>query len=288
MSYRFRKREELVGGTRRILLEELDAARLDLVTAATDAEALHEVRKRIKRMRALIRLCRDGFGGVDGETMDLALRDVGRCLAAHREADALIEILKLEAAAAGSADLRLLEDTVRLHQAARAPLRKREADLERSRRILGGVRRCVAGYAIASLSRKDCLRRLRRSYRRACQHWWIAVSDPTDENLHEWRKRTKILLNQLRLVRGWAGNGLPQYRTSIAELDNRLGQARDAGHLAGILRGVPVAEVSLRYGQGLRARLEQTVDDQLSRSFALGRRLFRFKSRGFLDLVLGP
>jgi CHAD domain-containing protein len=287
MSYRFRKREELVGGTRRILLEELDAARLELVTATTDPEALHEVRRRIKRLRALIRLCWDGVGGDDGEIVDVALRDVGRMLAMHREADALIEILRLEAAAGGSADLRLLEDTVRLHQAARAPLRKREVDLARSRRILGGVRRRVAGTAIAGFTRKNCTRRLRRAYRHAREQWWFAVSDPTDEHLHEWRKLTKILLNQLRLVRSWGGRGLPRYRTSIAELDNRLGQARDAAHLAGILRGVPVAEVSLRYGQGLRARLEQTVDDQLSRSFALGRRLFRLGPRSFLEQIFG-
>jgi hypothetical protein len=174
---------------------------------------------------------------------------------------------------------------VRLHQAARAPLRKRETDLVRSRRILGGARRRVAGCAIAGFSRKCCARRLRQAYRRACEHWWIAVSDPTDENLHEWRKLTKILLNQLRLVRVWAGRGLPRYRISFAELDNRLGRARDAAHLAGMLRGVPVAEVALRYGLGLRARLEQTVDDELSRCFALGRRLFRFGPRAFLKQI---
>ncbi|MBE2212829.1 MAG: CHAD domain-containing protein [Opitutaceae bacterium] len=286
MSYRFRKKEDLVSGARRIVLEELDAARLELVIAAGDAEALHEVRKRIKRMRALMRLCWDGFAGADGETEDEALRDVGRLLAAHRESDALIEILRLEAAAAGSVDLRLLEDTVRLHQAARAPLRQRDTDLARAHRVLGGVRRRMAGAAITTFSQKECLRRLRRSYRRARDQWWLAVSDPTDEHLHEWRKLTKYLLNQLRLIRSRAGPGFARFRANLADLDNRLGQARDAAHLAGILRGVPVAEVSLRYGLGLRARLEQSVDDQLSRSFALGRRLFRFGPRGFQRRVV--
>lgn len=286
MSYHIQKNENLGLAMRRVLVEELDAARVEVVLAAGDQEALHEVRKRIKRMRALFRLFRDGLAATVRHSEDVVLRDVGRMLAMHRESDALIEILHAEASTAGSVDLRLLEETVRLHQAARAPLRQRESDLARARRVLSGVRRRIAGCPLSELSQKQCLRRLRHAYRRACGMWWLAVSDPTDENLHEWRKCTKILLNQLRLVRVWVGEGSSRFRTSLAELDNRLGQARDAAHLAGILRGVPVAEIPLRYGLGLRARLEHTVDDQLSRAFALGRRLFRFRPRAFIERML--
>ena len=105
------------------------------------------------------------------------------------------------------------------------------------------MRRRLAGIVFREFGRPECRKRLRRAYRRARDQWWLAVSDPTDENLHEWRKLTKILLNQLRLVRPWATTTLPRYRTALAELDERLGQARDSSHLAGILRGVPVAEV---------------------------------------------
>lgn len=285
MSYRFRKDEPVGVAIRRILLEEMDAARVELVLAINDPEALHEVRKRIKRARALLRLGRDGLAALAPE--NLVLRDVGRLLAAHREADALVEILRHEAAAAGSADLRVLEETVRLHQTARAPLGERAADLARARRIIGGIRRRTAGAPIAELAPKDCLRRLRRTYKRARAQWWLTFSNPTDENLHEWRKLTKALLNQLRLLRGWGASGLPRYRANLAELDDRLGQARDFAHLAGILRGIPVAEVPLRYGLGLRARLEHAVDDQLSRAFAVGRRLFRFRARDFQERIFG-
>lgn len=284
MSYRFRQGELVAAAARRIVLEELDAARVELVLAAHDAEALHEVRKRLKRVRALIRLTRAGFPEPASES--LVLRDVGRMLAAHREADALVEILRHESGSARSADVRILEDTVRLHQAARAPLRKREADLLRARRTLWGVRRRIVGASFGEIRRKDCLRRLRQAYRRARDQWWVAVSAPTDEHLHEWRKLTKILLNELRLIRTWAGRDLVRFRSSLADLDERLGQARDFAHLAGILRGVPAAEVATRYGLGLRARLEQAVDDQLSRAFAIGRRVYRYKGRAFLDKIL--
>lgn len=284
MSYRFLKNEPVPLAVRRILLEELDAARVELVLAAADAEALHEVRKRIKRLRALMRLGRDGLEDVLPE--GIVLRDIGRMLAAHREADALVEILRHEAATAGSADLRVLEETVRLHQAARAPLPERQADVVRARRLIGGVRRRIAAAEISGFGRKECLRRLRRAYRHARDQWWVTVSVPSDEHVHEWRKRTKILLNQLRLIRPWAGRGLPRARTCLTEIDSRLGQARDFAHLAGMLRGVPVAEVPLRYGLGLRARLEHAVDDHLSRAFALGRRFFRDGPRDFQGRIL--
>jgi len=283
MSYRFRKGERAPVAVRRILLEELDGARVELVAAVDDARALHEVRKRLKRLRALLRLARDGLPDASRES--LVLRDVGRLLAAHRESDALAGILR-DQVGAGALDLRLLEETVRLHQAARAPLGKRSADLSRARRTLGGLRRRLAATAVEGLRPKDCRRRLRRAYRRACSQWWLAVSDPSDENLHEWRKLSKILLNHLRLLRVWAAPGLSRVRSALADLDERLGRARDCAHLAGILRGVPVAEFQLYHGQCLRFRLEQAVDDELSRSFALGRRVFRFEPREFERHVL--
>lgn len=285
MSYRFIKGEIPSAGLRRILLEELDAARVELVTALEDPVALHEVRKRIKRMRALVRLCREGLGEL-AKLEDMVLRDVGRMLAAHRESDALVEILRAAAKTAGAVEVRHLEETVRLHQSARAPMRNREADLARARRALGGLRRRIAAIEVDEFDERACLRRLRKSYRRARDQWWVAVSDPTDDGLHEWRKLTKILLNHLRLVRVWCGDELPRVRSALVEIDDRLGRARDYAHLAGILRGVPAAEIPLRYGMGLRARLESDVDDELSRAFVLGRQVFRPRAKVFLERIL--
>jgi len=129
-------------------------------------------------------------------------------------------------------------------------------------------------------------RRFRKSYRRARKAFQFAREHPTTEAMHEWRKRVKILLNQARLLRSWGSKALNAYRSELVKLDDRLGRARDCGFLAMILRGVPAAETPLRYGQGLRARLDTIARDEGGRAFRYGGQLFRRRSRAFAARML--
>jgi CHAD domain-containing protein len=286
MSYRFQKLESPFAAARRILLEELDGSRVDLVTAGSDAVALHEVRKRIKRMRALLRLVADA-PEFQFPMADDVLREVDRMLAAHRESDALVEILRAEARFAGSADIRLLESTVTMHQAAHGPVGDRERDLNRARRTLGGLRRVIFGIKSGELTSGACRRRFRVTYRNARRAFEVARLNTTDESLHQLRKLSKRLLNQARLIRSWAVADLSDLRKKVAELDDRLGRARDCSHLSGMLRGVPAAEAPLRYGLGLRARLQTIAEDKVARAFAIARRIFRARPKLFAARVFG-
>jgi len=281
MSFQFGSKEAPGDAVRRIALEELDAARAELEPAAHEANALHEVRKRLKKMRALIELARQPLGAA-ARTEDRLLRDVARQLARHRETDAIRELLAVEAKAAGSADLDDLLEAARLHQAAHAVVPDRKRDLENVRRTLGVLRRRMLVAPFGDLKRGDCRRQLRRGYKRARETYRISREHLSNENLHEWRKRTKTMLNQTRLLASWGDRDLTEYRRRLVKLDDALGRARDCAFLALILRGVPAAEQPLRYGLGLRARLETIARDEIVRALRWGGRMFRRTPRAFV------
>lgn len=285
MSFLFGSKEKPGEAVRRIALEELDRARTELASATEDAYALHEVRKRLKKLRALLHLARTALGP-HTRAEDRLLRDVARQLARHRETDAIGGLLALEAQAAGSADLDDLSAALRLHQEARAVTPDRKRDLEAAARTLGALRRRLAIVPFEPFRRRDCRRRFRKSYKAARAAYWIAREELSDENLHEWRKRAKILLNQARLLAAWGGATLTAYRTRLVNLDDNLGRARDCSFLALILRGMPAAEQPLRYGLGLRARLETNARDEIARALRIGGRVFRRLPRTFVERML--
>jgi len=90
-------REEAPGeALRRMALGQLDVALAALAQdsgKATPEERVHEARKALKRLRALLRLLRDELGGQIYEREQALLRDTGRRLARARDAAVLLATL---------------------------------------------------------------------------------------------------------------------------------------------------------------------------------------------------
>jgi hypothetical protein len=83
-------------GLRRMALEQLDLA-IELLEGDSDGalaeNAVHETRKALKRLRALIRLLAGELGEEDAARENAVLRDAGRRLAATRDAEVLVATL---------------------------------------------------------------------------------------------------------------------------------------------------------------------------------------------------
>src|SRR5262249_37152996 len=88
MGYCFQAGEPIPDGLQRIVQEEIDRAIAEL-SGSGGEESIHEARKSIKRIRALLRLRRPALGDrYDGENR--VFRDIGRALSPIRDAAALI------------------------------------------------------------------------------------------------------------------------------------------------------------------------------------------------------
>src|SRR6187549_3491778 len=98
MSYRIDPRLPLTSEVQRIAAEEIGEALLYLAAARDNPDkAMHECRKRLKSVRALLRLVRSGDEAfVKAE--NIRYREVSAKLAGPREAAALIETLDRVAA----------------------------------------------------------------------------------------------------------------------------------------------------------------------------------------------
>jgi hypothetical protein len=197
--------EGLAGGLKRIALGQLDLAIEMLVTEdgqSLSESAVHEARKALKRLRALIRLLEDELGEQVFARENAVLREAGRRLSAARDAEVMVATLE-DLMRRHPGKLAHRRGVVRLHAAVRA---ERERVVQQSLGDgiaaadaldeLRGVRRRVIAWSLSERpgieTVEPALKRLygrgRRRYRRVA----LGRGNRTLA-LHVWRKRVKEL-----------------------------------------------------------------------------------------------
>jgi CHAD domain-containing protein len=90
-----REAEPRAAGLRRVILGQLDRAieLLEDPRGDPDGETVHEVRKIVKRLRAIVRLLRGELGAKRFAREDAALRDCARRLSGARDAEVMVDTL---------------------------------------------------------------------------------------------------------------------------------------------------------------------------------------------------
>jgi MYXO-CTERM domain-containing protein len=193
-------------------------------------EAIHDARKAIKRLRALLTLLDDGPEKAVRDADRRLLRDCGRRLSAARDAEVI----------AATLDELLLTAPERLRRAA-APLSRRlDAD---ARERLQHVRtdRSAIEMVIADLeqlraglsrwvppSRRGWqVERLTQSYKGARRAARAAQKDSGSENMHELRKRTQEVRYASSILRASSPKALRRLNRRSTELSETIGLERD-------------------------------------------------------------
>jgi len=210
MSYRLRFDESLADGMPRVVREQLDRAIGELSGDGTElSEAVHQVRKRCKKIRGLLRLFRGSFSASYSEE-NAWFRDLARSLSAARDAEAMLESLdglcnafsdELREDAFGTVRHAMATRRNEVQEDEELPQRVDEtvARLEDARTRVLGWRLDDAGFAAVDKG-------FSRTYRRARKALDASYRDPTAERFHEWRKRVKYHWYHVRLLRDvWPG-----------------------------------------------------------------------------------
>jgi CHAD domain-containing protein len=227
--------EPAADGFKRMALAQLDLA-IELLAGAgerTGEEAVHETRKALKRLRALVRLLREELGEKTFARENAALRDVARRLAGARDAEVMVSTLEELLAGRkrglgrerGVIELRAQLVAERDRAAARTLGATRGA-------ALGELRAARARVAGWNLPDRDDLRLvepgLRRLYRQGRRRRRGALrAKPGDARaLHLWRKRVKDLRYAAQML------GLSKLSKRADELQERLGEEHDLALLA--------------------------------------------------------
>lgn len=244
MAYRFRVRETVRAGIRRIVREQIDLSIRDLKDPRQGGDrAVHEARKRFKRIRAVLRLVRDPLGPVfDRE--NVWYRDAGRGLSALRDARALLETCdRLLKRFLGSPEARWIPDlrSALEHRREGAGLASGDSRRRRSAvvRRLQAARSRVSSWPVPPDGFATLAPGLERSFAQAAKRFREVEEDPTPRHFHEWRKRVKDCWHQAEILEPTWPEILSPHAVALHRLSELLGENQDLEILRAILAEDP-------------------------------------------------
>jgi CHAD domain-containing protein len=200
-----------------------------------DAVAVHDLRKAMKRWRALLRLL-EPFLGEDARRLRGQARDLARELSGARDAQSAIDALddlaqsETEVSPRTVASIRDRLDAIRLSAEAGSI---NEADRERLRAALDGAGAIVAAWDLAKLSFAELARELARTYQRLREDSPKDWSKAEPDTLHELRSVAVAHRYQMELVEPlWPKFG-KLWVEEAQRLRDRLGAFQDLSVLKG-------------------------------------------------------
>jgi CHAD domain-containing protein len=270
--FRLGKKEALPSGILRIARGRLDSALDELSGRAGDdpAKAVHEARKDMKKLRAVVRLVQAD------SSWNARFRDTARRLAGRRDADVLLESLDglVERGEVSKKSVRGL----------RKELAKEAAgnDDDTSAMELAQAELTLARNEVEALApEKDSFRTVRPGleaiYGEGRAAYRTARKKPTTENLHEWRKRVKDLWYSASILRPAWPAMMKELAAEADVLSDVLGEDHDLAMLAERAKGKKHKQLRRAIAKR-RARLRK-------RALKMGKRLYAEKPKGFARRV---
>ena len=286
--YHLKGSEDPSDGIERIAAGRIDEALDELrgEGSASFAGSVHEARKNMKKLRAVLRLVRDEIGDDVYRRENDRFRDAGRLLSGARDAEVKLETIDA---------LRDSDDEM----PTKATLRKYIYSLERERDEHSGNgaerRELTERVATEIEAGKSALddwdlgeddwdllgAGLTRAYRRGRKRFADVRDDPTAENVHEWRKRAKDLWYHLRILKKLWPAVVGETADEAHELADLLGDHHDLAVLADDARGRRDRFDSKDDLKALVAAAERRQEELLTESIELGERLYAEKPKTF-------
>jgi len=259
MAYRFRQAGRVPVEIQRIVEEQIDKAVAEIDGPdIKPAEAVHQVRKRCKKIRAVLRLARGPLGrsGVYASE-NACVRDIARDLSMLRDSEVLIETHDAVARSVTNPDLLIECAAVRGRLTTRRrALAEAQGSLDRAlkaaRRDLLESRERVAEWAGRVRRFRDLVPGLKKTYRRGRRAMKKAYRSGSDEAFHEWRKRAKYHWYACRLLRPSWPAAMDVRIRALSRLCDLLGDAHDLSVYRAVLETNP-------HWFGHKARLEEML-----------------------------
>jgi CHAD domain-containing protein len=234
----------------------------------SDAAAVHDYRKAMKRWRAFLRLI-EPFLGVEGYQLRVEARELARELAGARDVQAALDALSdLEAADPGLSAASLATIRGRIEETGRAAETTTLTPEMRTRlrAALDGAVRTAASWRLGRVGFPDIAGELAFGYRRARRAIPTAWSEVEAKELHELRQRVVEHRYQMEIVEPVWPRMVKLWVNEAQRLRERLGSHQDLVVLAGLTAPQrPLAR--------WRSGLVPLIDQRKARHAAAARRL---------------
>jgi CHAD domain-containing protein len=234
----------------------------------TDAVAVHDYRKAMKRWRAFLRLI-EPFLGVEGTHLRIEARELARELAGARDVQAALDALAdLEAAELGLSPASLTTIRGRIGEIKRAAETTTLTPEMRTRlrAALDAAVRTAASWPFSRVGFADIAGELAFGYRRARRAIPSDWSKAKADELHELRQRVVEHRYQMEIAQPVWPRTVKLWVNETQRLRERLGSHQDLVVLAGLTTPQrPLAR--------WRSRLVPLIDQRKARHVAAARRL---------------
>jgi CHAD domain-containing protein len=290
MAYRLERGESVSTGVKRIAREQLKTAieHLQGKSGVSRDEAVHEARKHIKKVRALMRLVQteleDVYSDENGQ-----LRGTARKLSQMRDAAALIQAFddlserqKKKRWVRSAAPVRkaLLTHKQQLEQelGGRDVFRAMATKLQEIRRRVKRWPLEAAGFPAIEEGLESAVRRGRKSLAEARQ------TMRTDD-LHEWRKRVKDHWYHVRLLEDLSSDAVRGRERSLKDLEDAIGESLNLGILRERIRAAPEVYGGPKVVEGAAAGIEEERKRLIDRAFEIGAPLYGEKPKHWLKTI---
>jgi CHAD domain-containing protein len=288
MAYRF----EHGAGSVEANLRKVAASQINKAIAEIDDpdlephKTVHQVRKRCKKLRGLVRLVRDAFDAYKAENE--SFRDAAARLSYVRDAEVIIQTYDKLFARSSDANQIDPERFVTV----RAGLLRRSAEildqnglqgrLSQFRDEMQAARKRVEHWTLDELGFKAIAGGLGKTYARARKAMRNAKKEPTAEHFHEWRKGIKYHWYHARLLQDIRPEVMKAHITASDELSELLGDHHDLA----VLHDTLSAEATAFGDQAALASFTDLITSRQSelaqQAFALSSSLLAEKRSAFI------
>jgi CHAD domain-containing protein len=289
VGFRLKSGQAISSEVRRIVLRQLDLATSELKSIGDPEsdEAIHDARRRVKKIRAVIRLVRPVLDKTYRAGVDPDLRRVSKMLAPVADGQGVVETLNVlarryrralprKAVAALRADL--IEREKRIDAKADA-----QHVLQKATRALRAQRKQIKAWKLTAEGFHAIAPGLKESVRRARHAMTAAWTDPTPRHFHSWRRYVKDHWFHVRLLEAHCGNHLIPIQRRLEALDGLLGEYHNLVLLREVLLDdSALAPLDRAYCLRVVARYQRALRQQAQ---ILGVRTYSEKPRRFVRRV---
>lgn len=269
-----------------LALRQLDLA-LEQVTkpARNYDEAIHETRRCLKRVRAILRLVREELSETTFDRDNFYLRDVGRRLAALRDAAVVLEtfddLKNRHTTQFSRRSWRELKKELCAQRPSTQSLPKTMAAIANRLRT---ARRRVGNWEM-DFDEEAVLRKgIAKIYKKGSRVMKEALDAPTAENFHEWRKQVNHLRHQLQILQ----------HLNIGDVKEPLQKFKALARTLGLNNDLAVLSQQFHHsrpkaGDPIRESLQELIrahsSDLKSEAAHLGQQLYKRKTKDFIKFI---
>jgi CHAD domain-containing protein len=287
VGFRLKAGEPVSSEVRRIVLRQLDLAASELVSIGDPEsdEAIHDARRRVKKIRAIIRLVRPVLDKAHRSDPDL--RRVSRLLAPVADGQGVIDTLNQLLHRYRKHLPRKTASAIRSDLVARSKHIDQKAAnngvLKIAKKTLRAERERVKRWRLSADGFRAVAPGLKESVRRARAAMVAAWMKPTAAHHHAWRRHVKNHWFHVRLLEERCGDRLQPYQRHLEALDGALGEY----HNLVLLREVLVGDTTLQRREVARCLgIVERYQRALRRNAqVLGMRIYNEKPRRFVSRV---